>query len=87
MKPYRGEETEDYLNVDGSFYKFEFEIDVSCNQLQMFHVHFQQELLVTVSRTTIFDPKKYFSSLSSYHVSVFSPYAASSCDTSNKRYI
>ena len=65
MKSCKGEEFEDILNEVCSFYKDDFDIDLLRTQLQTFHVHFQKEHVGDVSTTTMFDLKKYFSSLSS----------------------
>ena len=65
MKSCKGEEFEDILNEVCSFYKDDFDRDLLRTQLQTFHVHFQKENVGDVSTTTIFDLKKYFSSLSS----------------------
>ena len=65
MKSCKGEEFEGILNEVCSFYKDDFDRDLLCTQLQTFHVHYRKEHVGDVSTTTIFDLKKYFSSLSS----------------------
>ena len=69
MKSCKDEELEGILNVC-SFYKDDFDRDLLCTQLQTFHVHYRKER--DVSTMTIFDLKKYFSSLSSGHTDLMS---------------
>ena len=65
IKSLKGEEFECILNEVCSFYKDDFDRDMLCTQFQTLHVHYRKEHVGDVSTTTIFDLKKYFSSLSS----------------------
>ena len=61
----KGEEFEGILSEVCSFYKDDFDRDLLCTQLQTFHVLCRKEHVGDVSTMTIFDLKKFFSSLCS----------------------
>ncbi len=61
-KSCKGEEIDELLEEVCDFYKDDFEKEVLRTQLEIFKVHFQEEQ--EVNAVTIFDLKKYFSSLS-----------------------
>ncbi len=72
MKSCKGEDFEDTLNEVCAFYKDDFDRNLLHTQLQTFSVHFQKNCMDEVSTATIFDLKKYFSSLSSCQAGLIS---------------
>lgn len=72
LKSCRNEGIEDIMNEVCAFYKNDFDKDLLCTQLQTFSAHFQKNYVGEVSTSTIFDLKKYFSSLSTSQVDLIS---------------